>query len=350
MATIKEVARKAGVSVGTVSNVLRGSSTVNAEIRERVNKVIRLLDYHPNHAARTLKTSQTFLLGLVISDMTNPFFPQLARGAEDAAIERGYLVIASNTDDQLEREKRALAVFRSRRVDGILLVVAPNGGDMEHIRKVIDSKIPIVCLDRVPEGLSVSAVTTDAITGSEMCLRHLISMGHRRIAIINGDPELQTARDRLQGYRNVLTEAQIPVEPELILTGDFRSNSGYLLAKQLLLSGRNQTALYVTNGMMALGALKALKELGLRCPGDLALAVFDEVPGNGSFSPEVTSVIQPAYQIGYQGVELLLRQLESGEPATPVQIRLRAELRVGESTQLRRVEPGPSKSVSMNRM
>ena len=148
----------------------------------------------------------------------------------------------------------------------------------------------------------------------------------------------------------MLMEAKIAVEPDLILTGDFRSNSGYLLAKQLLLSGRNPTALYVTNGMMALGALKAVKELGLRCPGDLALAVFDEVPGNGSFSPEVTSVIQPAYQIGYQGVELLLRQVESGEPATPVQIRLRAELRIGESTLLRRVEPGSSNSVSMNRM
>src|SRR5258708_39656168 len=155
MATIKEVAKKSGVSVGTVSNVLRGSSTVNTEIRERVNKVIRLLDYHPNHAARSLKTSQTQLLGMVISDITNPFFPQLARGAEDAALERGYLVIASNTDDQLEREKRVLGVFRSRRVDGILLVVAPNGGDMEHIRQRIASQDPTVCPDQVAEGLCV---------------------------------------------------------------------------------------------------------------------------------------------------------------------------------------------------
>src|SRR5882724_4574562 len=339
MATIKEVAKQAKVSVGTVSNELSGSPRVSSGIRDRVTAAIAALDYHPNHIARSLKTRQTNLLGMVISDITNPFFTQLARGAEDAALKHGYLLVASNTDDQLEREKRVLAVLRSRRVDGILLVVAPNGGDMEHIRRVIASKIPIVCLDRVPEDLSVSAVTTDAITGSEMCMRHLISMGHRRIAIINGSPELQTARDRLQGYRNVLTEAGIAVEPELILTGDFRTNSGYLLAKQLLLSGHNPTALYVTNGMMALGALRAVKELGLRCPGDLALAVFDEVPGNGSFSPEVTSVIQPAYQIGYQGVELLLRQVESGEPATPIQIRLRAALRIGESTLLRRGEP-----------
>jgi LacI family transcriptional regulator len=279
---------------------------------------------------------------MVISDITNPFFPQLARGAEDAAIKHGYLVVASNTDDQLEREKRILSVLRSRRVDGILLVVAPNGGDTEHIRKVIASKIPLVCLDRVPKGLSVSAVTTDAVTGSEMCMRHLLSVGHRRIAIITGDLELQTACDRLQGYKNALAEANIPVESELIMVGDFRFNTGYLLAKQLLLSGRKPTAAFVSNGMMALGALRAIKELGLQCPGDIALAVFDEVPGNGSFWPDVTSVVQPAYQIGYQGVELLLRNRESGEPVAPTQIRLQAELRIGESTLPRRTHPAPS--------
>ena len=339
MATIKEVAKKAGVSVGTVSNVLRGSPTVSTEIRARVDKVIRLLDYHPNQAARSLKTSQSHLLGMVISDITNPFFPQLARGAEDAAIQQGYLVVASNTDDQVEREKRILSVLRARSVDGILLVVAPNRGDSEHIRKIMESKIPIVCLDRLPQGLAVSAVSTDAVSASEMCMRHLISTGHRRIAIINGDPGLQTACDRLQGYKNALAEANIPLQPELIATGDFRANSGYLLTKQMLLSGKNPTALFVTNGMMGLGALRAIKELGIQCPGDIALAVFDGVPGNGSFAPEVTSVVQPAYQIGYQGVELLLRLREAGESAIPTQIRLEAELCIGESTLPRRPFP-----------
>lgn len=336
MSTIKEVARRAGVSVGTVSNVLRGSATVNPEIRERVDKIIQQLDYHPNHSARSLKTSQTHLLGMVISDITNPFFPQLARGAEDAAIKHGYLVVASNTDDQVDREKRVLSVLRARRVDGILLVVAPNHGDFEHIEKVIASKIPIVCLDRIPRGLAVSSVTTDALTASEMCVRHLIAMGHRRIAIINGDMELGTACERLQGYKNALEEAKLPIHPELIKMGDFRTHSGYVLAKQLLLSGKNPTAIFVTNGMMGLGALRAIKELGLQCPGDIALAVFDGVPGNGCFGPEVTSVVQPAYQIGYQGVELLLRNREAGELAAPTAIRLEAELCIGESTLARR--------------
>ncbi len=332
MATIKEVATRAGVSVGTVSNVLRGSTTVSAEIRERVEGVIRHLDYHPNHAARSLKTSRTHLLGMVISDITNPFFPQLARGAEDAAIRHGYLVIASNTDDQVDREKLVLSALRNRCVDGILLVVAPNRGDIDHLKKVVASKIPIVCLDRIPEGFPVSSVTTDAVTASEMCMRHILSMGHKRIAIINGDLALQTAKDRLQGYTNALAEKGIPLDPTLILTGDFRFRSGYLLAKQLLLGGRNPTAVFVGNGMMALGTFRAIKELGLRCPDDLAVAVFDDLPGNGSFWPEVTCVVQPAYQIGYQGVELLLRNKEAGESAERVQIKLQAELRIGEST------------------
>ncbi len=339
MATIKEVATRAGVSVGTVSNVLRGATTVHLEIRERVEGVIRELDYHPNQTARSLKTSLTHLLGMVISDITNPFFPQLARGAEDAAIQHGYLLIASNTDDQVEREKRVLSVLRHRRVDGILLVLAPNRGDIEHIQRILASDIPIVFLDRVPDGLPVSAVTTDAITGSEMCMRHMISTGHRRIAIINGDLELQTASHRLQGYKNALAEANITIDPDLILVGDFRFRSGYLLAKQLLLGGRKPTAIFVANGMMALGVFRAIKELGLECPADIAVAVFDDLPGNGSFWPEVTCVVQPAYQIGYQGVELLLRNREAGKQGVASQIKLQAELRIGDSTSPHRRRP-----------
>jgi LacI family transcriptional regulator len=335
MATIKEVARKAGVSVGTVSNVLRGSKRVSPEVRERVDQAIRALDYHPNQIARSLKTRQTRLLGIIISDIANPFFPQMVRGAEDAALKHGYLLIASNTDDQVEREKRVMAVLRTQRVDGILLVVAPNDTDLAHIRNTLASKIPLVCLDRIPPGLRIHSVTTDAVYGAEMCMRHLISLGHRRIGIITGNLLLRTAEDRLKGYRNALEEAGLPIDPGLILAGDFRFESGYVLTKQLMLGGKCPTALFVANCMMGLGALKAIKELGLRCPEDLALAVFDELPGNGSFSPEITTVIQPAYEIGRQGAEMLIRHIESGEPQQPVEIRLMPELHIRESTRPR---------------
>jgi LacI family transcriptional regulator len=332
MATIKEVAKHAQVSVGTVSNVLSGSPRVSPGVRDRVTAAIAALDYHPNQIARSLKTRQTKLLGMIISDITNPFFPQLTRGAEDAALKHGYLLVASNTDDQLEREKRVLSVLRNRRVDGILLVVAPSEEGAEHIERTLSSGIPIVCLDRVPPGLQISSVAVDAVYGAETCIRHLISLGHRSIGIITGNLHLQTALDRLQGYKNALAEANIEIDPSLIMEGDFRQQSGYILTKELLLGVRRPSALFVSNSMMCLGALKAMKEIAVSCPEDLAIAVFDELPGSGSFYPEVTAVVQPAYDIGFQGAQLLIRKIEGEKHKTPVTIRLRPELRIREST------------------
>lgn len=332
MATIKEVAKLAKVSVGTVSNVLSDSPRVGAAVRERVNAAIASLDYHPNHIARSLKTRQTKLLGMVMSDITNPFFPQLTRGAEDAALKHGYLLVASNTDDQFDREKLVLSVLRNRRVDGILLVVAPSPEGSEHIERTVSSGIPIVFLDRVPPGVRASSVAVDAVYGAEICVRHLASLGHRKIGVITGNLRLRTAADRLEGYKNALREAKIELDSSLVLEGDFRLESGYLLTKQLLLGRTRPTALFVANCMMALGALRALKELALRCPEDLALAVFDELPGNGSFYPEVTAVIQPAYQVGYLGAELLIQQIEGTSQDKYTEIKLKPELRIREST------------------
>jgi LacI family transcriptional regulator len=333
MATIKEVAKLAKVSVGTVSNVLGGSVPVGPATRERVLKAIERLDYHPDHFARSLKTRQSQMLGIVISDIGNPFFPQLTRGAEDAAIKHNYLLVTFNTDDQLEREKRVLSVLRSRRMDGILLVVAPNAGQVQHIEKTIAAGIPLVCLDRMIHQLSVSCVAVDNAAGAEMCVRHLISVGHRKIGILTGNLQLQNAVERLQGYENAMREARIPIDRNLILEGDFRIESGQMLTKQIWLGGKKPTALFVSNCMMGLGALKALREMGVGCPDDVALAVFDEIPGNGSFYPEITTVVQPAYEIGYKGAELLIEQIECGGPKhKPVEIRIQPELRIREST------------------
>jgi LacI family transcriptional regulator len=269
---------------------------------------------------------------MVISDITNPYFPSVVRGAEDAALEHGYLLVSSNTDHQIEREKEVVSVLRDRGVDGILLVVAPNGGDFDHIHNTIAAGIPIVCLDRIPVGLQLSSVTVDCIQGTEMCIRHLAAQGHRSIGIITGPLQLQNAVDRLEGYKNVLRERGLTEDSDLIITGDFRFESGYLQTKQLMLGAKRPTALFVSNGVMGLGALKALKEMGLSCPQDLALAVFDELPGAGSFSPEVTAVVQPASCIGYQGAKLLIQQIQTGVPEVPIEIRLTAELRIREST------------------
>jgi DNA-binding LacI/PurR family transcriptional regulator len=163
-------------------------------------------------------------------------------------------------------------------------------------------------------------------------MRHLLSLGHRAIGIITGNLPLQTAVDRLRGYKNALAEANIEIDPALIMEGDFRQQSGYVLTKQLLLGGRRPSALFVSNSMMGLGALRAMKEMAVCCPEDPAIAVFDELPGNGRFYPEVTAVVQPAYDIGFPGAELLIRKIEGENQEVPVAILLKPEMRIREST------------------
>ncbi len=333
MATIKEVAKRANVSVGTVSNVLSGAIRVSPLLMERVCKAIRELDYHPNHVARSLKIKQTKMLGMVIPDITNPFFPQIVRGAEDAALKNGYLLVTFNTDDQTEREKQVLSVLRSRRVDGVLLAIAHDTTDISHVTDMIGAGIPVVCLDRIHGKLKVDSVTVDNIKGSQTCVRHLISMGHRRIAIITGAMGLGTARDRFRGYKMALEEAKLKVDPEMIKEGNFRTEGGYLGAKELLLQRDRPSALFVSNGMMTLGVLKALEEIGLCCPRDIALATFDDLAVADVFRPHLTAVAQPAYAIGCRGAEILIEKLEGRLPGgKSLRVLLDPELKIRESS------------------
>ena len=330
MATIKEVAKKARVSVGTVSNVLCGTVPVSEKLRERVQNVIRELDYHPNHVARSLKIKQTKMLGMVVSDITNPFFPQMVRGAEDAAWKHSYVLLTLNSDDRVERERQVLSALRARRVDGILLVASAADNDVSHILGTVDSGIPVVLVDRQVGGVNLDSITADNLAGSQMAVEHLISSGHRRIGMLTGKLHLQIARDRYQGYRKALAGAGIPFDEALLRDGVFRAEGGYHAALSLLREERPE-AVFTANAMMALGFLKAAAECGLRCPDDVALATFDDTTFSEAVRPQLTSVAQPAYDLGYQAVELLIHRIV--EPGCDVtNIVLPTELRVRESS------------------
>lgn len=331
MSTIKEVAERAGVSIGTASNVISGKGRVGKARMARVLAAIKELDYHPNEVARSLKVKQTRMLGMVVPDITNPFFSDLIRGAEDAALERGYLLVAANTDEQVEREKRFVAALRSRRVDGILLAATASKSET-HLKSVVAAGVPIVCLDRLAPGLAVDAVLADNVRGAQECVRHLIRVGHQEIAIITGSLELQIARERLGGYRAALEEAGIQVSDDLIMEGDFREEAGYRLGKELLLRRERPSAIFACNGVMTLGLLIALDELGVRCPDDIALATFDDLPFAHSFHPHLTAVAQPANSIGYQGANLLIDRVEGKRTGDPLILRLPPELKIREST------------------
>jgi LacI family transcriptional regulator len=330
MATIKEVAQKARVSVGTVSNVLCGTVPVSQKLRERVQQVIRELDYHPNHVARSLKSRSTKMLGMVVSDITNPFFPQLVRGAEDAAWKHDYMLLTLNSDDQVERERQVMSALRDRRVDGILLVPSACDNDVSHITGTVDSGIPVVLVDREIRGVTLDSVTVDNQEGARSAVAHLISAGHSRVAILTGKLHLHIARDRFEGYRKALAGAGIPFDESLLRDGTFRAEGAYHAGLSLLREQR-PAAIFTANALMALGLLRAIKECGLRCPEDVAVATFDDPAFSEAVRPQLTSVAQPAYELGFKAAELLIRRiLEPGRRKT--NLVLATELKIRESS------------------
>lgn len=330
MATIKEVARRAEVSVGTVSNILSGAVPVSERLKERVLRIIRELDYHPNHVARSLKIRQTKMLGMVVSDITNTFFPQVVRGAEDAAWKHNYMLVTFNSDDQPDRERQVLSALRTRRVDGILLVAASTDGDLSHIQGAIDAGIPVICIDRPIASLPVDCLSVDSVAGARRGVEHLIRCGHRRIGILSGTLSLQVGRDRLEGYKQALRAAGIAYDEALVRNGGFRAETGYKASLELLREAR-PTAVFSSNAMMVLGLMRAVNELNLRCPEDIAIVSFDDPVFSQSLKPELTCVAQPAYELGFHGTEMLIRRLRNPQSDRAIEL-LGTELRVRHST------------------
>ncbi|MBV8829259.1 MAG: LacI family DNA-binding transcriptional regulator [Acidobacteriaceae bacterium] len=332
MADIRHIAERAGVSIATVSNVISGKRPVSETLAKRVREAIHELGYRPNYVARSLKVKQTNMLGMIIPDITNPFFPELMRGAEEASRERKYLLVTANTDERAELEYHIIEALRSHRVDGLLIAVAPRGGAIAHLHNVAGSGMPVVFLDRAPRHRKVDSVTVDNLKGAQDCVRHLTRSGHRQIAIITGSLELEIGRQRLGGYQAALKEAGIRIEPSLILEGDFREESGYRLGKEIFVRQNRPTAIFVSNGVMTLGLLRALDEIGVECPHDVAIATFDDLPFARAFHPHLTCVAQPAYELGYKGANLLIDRIQGQLPPRPIRIELRSELRIREST------------------
>lgn len=347
MPTIKEVADLAGVSVGTVSHVITGSVPVSESLRIKVQSAIKKLDYHPNHVARSLKTSRTRTLGIIVPDMTISFFPQVIQGAETAARERGYSLIAVNSLESAERQKELVSLLRSQQVEGILLVIASARTPMGHMSRLIEAGIPVVCLDRVPDGAEIDSVSVDDFAAAEMGTDHLIERGYRRIAIVTGPLHLRNERGRLEGYESSLASAGLAVEPELIWEGNLRSADLEAMCRQRLSqAGWRPDALLCTNGPTALGALRGLRDCGLKTPDDLGFVTFDELAVEDLFSPAITTIVQPAYDIGFRAAGILLQRIEESPRAEGFHtVRLPAVLKPRESS--RYLQAGTPASVFM---
>ncbi len=339
MATIIEVAERAGVSIATVSNVIRGTRRVSEELTTRVRGAIRELNYSPNEIARSLKVKQTRMLVLVLPDITNPFFPEIIRGAEDAAFERGYFLLTANTNEQTSRERRIMTALRSYRVDGILLASAEDARSHEvsHIAEVVSGGVSVVCLDRTVPDVSTDAVLLDNVGGARDAVLHLIEQGHRRVGIITGGLHLQTGYERLLGYKRALEQAGLPLVKQLIAEGDFRYESGRVRALELLKLRSRPTAIFTCNGVMAAGALAAFEQAGVRYPEDVALATFDDITVDHVFHAHLTAVIQPSFDMGFRAASILMDRIEGKLGAEPVTVRVRPSLVLRDST-AKRVE------------
>lgn len=325
--TIKDVAARANVAVSTVSRVLNNSSYVSESTRERVLQAIRELNYHPNNLARGLTTGKTGVIGLMIPDITNPFFPVLARGVEDAANARGYAVILCNTDGNSRQEEVYLQMLREQRVDGIIFSSASSGRQV--IEDLLSERMPLVLIDRKIEGVKVNTVIVDNLGSSCEITRYIIGKGHRRIGFIGGPHHLATSRDRLAGYRMALSEAGIPVDEDLIKEGDFRYSSGYANMQALFELG--VTAVFAANDLMAIGAIRALEEMGKGVPQDVAVAGFDDIMMASLIKPALTTVCQPTYRMGVIAADLLIDQIAGNACAEPDTIVLKPNLVIRES-------------------
>jgi DNA-binding LacI/PurR family transcriptional regulator len=334
MPSIKKVAEIAGVSVGTVSHVITGSVNVSEPLRQKVQAAIRDLNYHPNHVARSLKTSKTRTLGIIVPDMTISFFPQIIRGAETAARQRGYSIIAVNSDDDGERQKDLLSLLRSQRVEGILLVIAAAPTPQGQLARIMDAEIPVVCLDRVPDRVPVDSVSVEDVGAAQMGVGHLIERGFQRIAIVTGPMSLKNERRRVQGYRQALEAAGIRIDESLLWHGTLCLNEVAALCRERLCNPKSRPdAVFCTNGHNALGVLRALRDCRLETPRDIGFVTFDELTVEDLFTPSITTIVQPAYDIGFRAGEILLDRIGGATTEEgSITVRLPATLKVRASS------------------
>jgi len=318
--TIKAVADLAGVSVGTVSHVITGSVPVSHSLKEKVNAAIRTLDYHPNHVARSLKTSRTRTLGIIVPDMTISFFPQVIHGAETAARERGYSLIAVNSLESADRQSELISLMRSQQVEGILLVIASAPTPMSHMSRLMEAGIPVVCLDRVPDDIPVDSVSVHDEAAAKMGTDHLQERGYSKIAIVTGPLHLRNEQRRLQGYRQSLRGEGIVWQESMC-------------RERLRDASMRPDALLCTNGPTALGALRGMRDCGLKTPDDIGFVTFDELAMEDLFTPAITTIVQPAYEIGSRAAGILLDRIAESPRAQEFRtVRLPATLKIRESS------------------
>lgn len=324
MTTIRQVAKLAGVAPITVSRVINNTGYISAETRQKVEAAVSQLGYVPNSLSQSLRWKQTGMLALVLTDVTNPFWTTVARGVEDAASEAGYHVILCNTDESPQKQEEYLTALLQKRVDGVLLV--PARDDLEDIQRVQMLKVPLVVLDRRLSQPLADAVRCDSESGAYQLTRLLLERGHRQIALLTGPEHVATATDRVTGYRRALREAGLDSDAESVIYGAFTIQSGQDMALQALALNPRPTAIIAGNNFIAIGMMQALRAAGIRVPEEISVVGFDDLPASLLLDPFLTVAAQPAYEMGREATNLLIKRLAGDGAQAPQEVVLPVEI------------------------
>lgn len=328
MPTIKDVALTAGVSTATVSRVLNGEK-VKDETREKVISTIKLLGYRPNQIARSLKTQKTNIIGFVVPDF-GPFFMQIAKVVEDILNGYGYSLIVCNSDEDPARERARIRMLTEKQVDGMLVV--PTSDQDDYLVDLKEKGIPVVLVDRMIKDIEADCVLVDNVNGAYQVVEHLITRGYQRIGLINGRQEVTTGEERYRGYQRVYEDYNLQIDEEIIRTGDFSTESGYAIMKDLMSLTVPPKAVFVTNWYMTIGALLAMNEMRVKVPDDVAIASFDDMELTRLSNPPLTAVVQPIQEIGETAANLLYKRICGDTSDFPKMYRLKTKLIVRGST------------------
>jgi LacI family transcriptional regulator len=329
MATIKDVARAAGVSTATVSAVVNDSAYVSPQLRSRVLAAVRDLRYAPSLVARNLRSGRSQLIALAVADLANPFYARIVTAAEAAVAAWGYSLVLFNSDEKPDTEKRILSRIRTLGCDGAVLV--PVGAASQYRRRDFEGGMPVVLLGRSIDDGQLDTVTIDNLSAGRQATNYLLDLGHRRIGSITGPVQLTTGSGRLQGMMEAMAARGLAPQPGHVRSGEFREDVAYSVARDLLQGIDRPTALYVANGVMAIGVMRAVADLGLRCPEDVSIASTDTIAGVGGLTPRLTRTEHPVTDMTNEALRMLVDRIEDKVAMPARNVVFQPSLVVGES-------------------
>jgi LacI family transcriptional regulator len=331
MSTIKDIARKAGVSGATVSRVINDAKNVKPETREKVQRAIKELSYYPNSLARGMRSKKTNSIGLILADITNPFYAETAKTIIETAGRHGYSIILCNTNNDLDEQQKDTEILLQRKVDGFIF--ASVHWKDPAVNKVIQNGIPHMLYNRVTsKNSNLNYVILDNERGSFIAVEHLYKLGHRRIALIRGPQTFSTGRERTSGYINALKYFGLPYDEKLVVQGQYRSKESYEATKKLLSLAVPPTAIFAGNDLMALSAMEAIVASGLSIPKDISLVGFDDIEISSHSGIQLTTVSQNPSIMAEIAIENLCKIIHEGNLQLPVQVVLKPALAVRKTT------------------